>query len=108
MAVTVDHELDELKREFLDEALEKVDEMQSVLAAGKCDSASLDRLAYIAHQLKGSGGSYGYQRISDHATELEKAIESSAGRDDHELDEEIHTHVKNLRSEIEGGLKELR
>ncbi|MDP9190750.1 MAG: Hpt domain-containing protein [Acidobacteriota bacterium] len=104
--MTVDHELNELKREFLDEALEKVGEMQSVLEAGKCDSASLERLAYLAHQLKGSGGSYGYQRISDHATDLEKTVESLADGD--ALDKNIRSHVTNLRGEIEGGLKELR
>jgi HPt (histidine-containing phosphotransfer) domain-containing protein len=107
VAVTVDHELDELKREFLGEALEKVEEMQSALATGKRDSAALDRLAYLAHQLKGSGGSYGYQRISDHATDLEKAVESLAGREGHTLDENIHTHAANLRTEIENALEEL-
>ncbi len=109
MAATVDHELNELKREFLDEALEKVDEMQSIVDGDLRDSASLDRLAYLAHQLKGSGGSYGYQQISNDATELEKAIESMAagGGDAVALDQKIRTHVGNLREEIEGGVREL-
>ena len=109
VAATVDYELNELKREFLDEAREKVDEMQSVVDGGNRDSASLDRLAYLAHQLKGSGGSYGYQQISDDATELEKAIESLAGSngDRTALDEKIHRHVTNLRTEIDGAMKEL-
>ena len=51
----VDPELDELRREFLAEAQGKVREMQSALAGGK-SRESLERLAYIAHQLKGSGG----------------------------------------------------
>ena len=108
-AATVDYELNELKREFLDEAREKVDEMQAIFDAGNRDDASLDRLAYLAHQLKGSGGSYGYQQISDDATEVEKAVESLAGRngDRTRLDEKIRTHVGNLRSEIDGALKEL-
>lgn len=109
VAATVDHELNELKREFLDEALEKVGEMQSMLDGGFRDSASLDRLAYLAHQLKGSGGSYGYQQISNDATELEKAIESLAagGGDVNTLEEKIRTHVGNLREEIECGVREL-
>jgi HPt (histidine-containing phosphotransfer) domain-containing protein len=109
MAATVDHELNELKREFLDEAREKVDEMQSILDSGGRDSAALDRLAYLAHQLKGSGGSYGYQQISDDATALEKAIESLAGSngDPAALDAKIRKHVTNLRNEIEGAVKEL-
>ena len=105
----VDHELNELKREFLDEAREKVDEMQSIVDGGARDSAALDRLAYLAHQLKGSGGSYGYQQISDDATALEKAIEAMAAGngDPAALDAKIHRHVTNLRNEIDGAVKEL-
>ncbi|HVE70021.1 MAG TPA: Hpt domain-containing protein [Thermoanaerobaculia bacterium] len=102
----VDHELNELKREFLDEALEKVVEMQSALDQTP-DRASLDRLAYLAHQLKGSGGSYGYQRISDDAAELEKVVESMADGGTPQ-EEKIHQFVLNLRSEIDRAARELR
>ena len=67
----MDFEFDELKREFLAEAEEKVREMQANL--DDRSPQSLERLTYLAHQLKGSGGSYGFQRISTDATELEKA-----------------------------------
>ena len=109
MVIMVDYELNELKREFLDEAREKVDEMQSTVDGGSRDGAALDRLAYLAHQLKGSGGSYGYQQISDDAAELEKAVESMAGQngDGTALDEKIRKHVTNLRDEIENAVKEL-
>src|SRR5512141_2467715 len=50
----VDHELDELKREFLAEADDKVREMRAALGDSGTPE-SLDRLAYLAHQLKGSG-----------------------------------------------------
>lgn len=108
-AAMVDEELNELRREFLDEARGKVDEMQTAVESGNRDDASLDRLAYLAHQLKGSGGSYGYQRISDDAAEVEKAVESLAGHtgDGESLDGKIRQHVLNLRAEIDGALKEL-
>jgi HPt (histidine-containing phosphotransfer) domain-containing protein len=96
----VDHELDELKREFLAEAEEKVREMQTALDGGN----ALDRVAYLAHQLKGSGGSYGYQRISADAAEIEKAVE--AGGKTMPLDV-VRTHVKNLQTEIDRAMKEL-
>jgi HPt (histidine-containing phosphotransfer) domain-containing protein len=103
----VDHELNELKREFLDEARGKVDEMQSALETAP-DPASLDRLAYLAHQLKGSGGSYGYQRISADAAELEKTIETIAtGSEVNGLEAKIQQHVVNLRSEIDRCAREL-
>jgi HPt (histidine-containing phosphotransfer) domain-containing protein len=104
----VDHELDELKREFLDEAREKVSEMQSALDQGPT-SGSIDRLTYLAHQLKGSGGSYGYQRISTDAAELEKALEKVAndGVDFSGVEAEVQQHVVNLRAEIDRCAREL-
>ena len=101
----VDPELDELKREFLAEAQEKVDEIQSTLL-GDRSPESLDRLVYLAHQLKGSGGSYGFQRISTDAAELEKAIENAV-KDGADLDDTINKYVVSLRSEIERGTREL-
>lgn len=104
----VDHELNELKREFLDEAREKVSEMQSALEQAPASNA-IERLTYLAHQLKGSGGSYGYQRISTDAAELEKALEKIAddGEQFPSLEPEIQQHVVNLRSEIDRCAREL-
>lgn len=99
--MVVDHELNELKREFLDEALEKVTEIQTALDHVD-DQESRERVAYLAHQLKGSGGSYGYQRISTDAAALEKCVESPS------LDEpRIQQYVVSLRSEIHRAAKEL-
>jgi chemotaxis protein histidine kinase CheA len=106
VVTVVDHELNELKREFLDEAREKVDEMQSVLAK-VTEQESLDRLAYLAHQLKGSGGSYGYQRISTDAAELEKAVEAIAGGQDAPPPARLEQYVVSLRSEIDRAAAEL-
>lgn len=105
--MVVDYELNELKREFLDEAREKVVEMQSALER-VAERESLDRLAYLAHQLKGSGGSYGYQRISTDAAELEKVVESIDGNGSSSTQEEkIQQYVLNLRTEIDRAAKEL-
>ena len=104
----VDYELNELKREFLDEARDKVAEMETVLEKS-VTAESLDRLTYLAHQLKGSGGSYGYQRISTDAAELEKALERVV--DDEklltDLEPKIQQHVVNLRAEIDRCAREL-
>ena len=103
----VDHELDDLKREFLAEAEEKVREMQGALEAERSPD-SLERLAYLAHQLKGSGGSYGYGKISADAAEIEKAVESLVDvQNDVRIEESIQQHVIELRSEIDRRLKEL-
>ena len=97
--IMVDPELDELRREFLAEAQGKVREMQSALAGGR-SRESLERLAYIAHQLKGSGGSYGYERISAEAAELEQAVEKGAAA-------AIEEHVASLGAEIDRRAQEL-
>src|SRR5438105_11894425 len=103
----VDPEFDELKREFLAEADEKVREIQAKLD-GDRGPQSLERLVYLAHQLKGSGGSYGFQRISTDAEELEKAVESlNTGPDNGRLEEKIQLHVVNIRTEIDKREREL-
>ena len=99
-----DPELDELKKEFLTEALDKVREMQAALDDAKSSDA-IERVAYIAHQLKGAGGSYGYQRISSEAAQIEKTIESSTEAD--ATEPEIRQHVANLAEEIDQRFREL-
>ncbi len=102
-----DAELDELKREFLAEALEKVDEIQANVT-GQRSRESLDRLIYLAHQLKGSGGSYGFQRISTDAAELEKAVERVVkGEGNETVDAQILQYASSLRDEIESRTREL-
>src|SRR5262249_54859082 len=76
----VDPELDALKREFLGEARDKVREIETHLEVERSPK-SLERMTYLAHQLKGSGGSYGFERISSDAAELEKAIEGFTDSD---------------------------
>lgn len=102
----IDHELDELKREFLAEAEVKIREMQEALDRERSPEA-LQRLAYLAHQLKGSGGSYGYERISAEAAELEKAVETIGEGQNDRLEEKIQQHVLNLKLEVERRSKEL-
>lgn len=102
----MDIEFDELKREFLTEADEKVVEMQASL--DERSPQSLERLTYLAHQLKGSGGSYGFQRISTDAADLEKAVELLVnGGPADRLEEQIQQYVVNLRAEIERRSREL-
>jgi len=101
-----DPELDALKREFLAEAREKVDEMQSKL--DEHSPQTLERVVYLAHQLKGSGGSYGFQRISTEAADLEKTVERwSKGDSGDGIEASVRQHVDNIRAEIERGTREL-
>src|SRR6266480_657754 len=89
----VDPELEALRREFLAEANDKVREMEQ--SAVRLSPESLARLTHLAHQLKGSGGSYGFQVISDEAAEVEAAIENGGSA------ETIAQHMKKLREEVD-------
>jgi HPt (histidine-containing phosphotransfer) domain-containing protein len=103
----VDHELDQLRREFLAEAAAKARDIQASVDDRRSPQ-SIERLTYLAHQLKGSGGSYGFERISAEAAELEKAAERLVEGDDAEgLDDKLRQHAVNLRTEIEMRAKEL-
>jgi len=101
----VDQELDELRREFLAESAAKVREMEASVDGGRSPQAA-ERLTYLAHQLKGSGGSYGFERISAEAAELEKVAERLMGGENDVL-EAAREHVVNLRVEIEKQTKAL-
>ena len=106
----MDPEFDELKREFLTEAGEKVKEMGSVLAscAGNVPASdSLERMSYLAHQLKGAGGSYGFPTISTYAAALEETLEEIGKVKEGELASDITRHIQNLASEVDRRSKEL-
>jgi HPt (histidine-containing phosphotransfer) domain-containing protein len=102
-----DPELDELKKEFLAEARDKVREIETQLDSERSPQ-TLERMTYLAHQLKGSGGSYGFERISTDAAELEKTVERIV-KGDHadRLEEKIQQHVVNLRAEIDKRSREM-
>lgn len=100
----VDRELEALKREFLAEAKAKVQEIAAAVDGGR-NSESLDRLGYLAHQLKGSGGSYGFARISDDAAEIERVVEEiTAG---HEDDAMLREKVESLRHAVDDAAAQL-
>ncbi len=104
----VDYELNELRREFLAEAREKVEEMRASLKNLQAAEV-VERLAYLSHQLKGSGGSYGYQSLSEDAAEIEKAAESLPATSDVRvaIEEKLRLHVLNMRTEIDKAAAEL-
>ena len=101
----VDQELDELRREFLAESAAKVREMEASVDGGRSQQG-LERVTYLAHQLKGSGGSYGFERISEEAAELEKVAERLI-RGESDVLEAVRERVANLRAEIEKQSKAL-
>lgn len=80
--MVIDDEFDELRREFLGEAAEKVREMRGLVDGDFPPSReSAQRIIYLAHQLKGAGGSYGFPDISSEAASLETEVEAAIDGD---------------------------
>jgi HPt (histidine-containing phosphotransfer) domain-containing protein len=100
----MDPEFDELKREFLAEARAKVDEIEETLSTQS--EGQLGRIIYLAHQLKGAGGSYGFQKISTEAAEIERVAENSEDSSGVGL-QQIQVRIDSLREEINARESEL-
>lgn len=67
--------LEALKRRFLAEAAAEQVELGALLAAGlPAGSAPARRFRKVVHDLRGSGGSYGFPGISAAAERLEEAV----------------------------------
>ena len=68
-----DPDMREIVQEFVDDLKERTSEIEQALA-----SRSYDQLRTLAHQLKGAGGGYGFDAITDSAGQLEHALKESA------------------------------
>lgn len=77
-----DPDMVELVEMFVDELPGKMEALKSALDAGE-----IDTLKSLSHQLKGSGGGYGFPSITLAAKELEN--EAAAGQDLEKMAEEI-------------------
>lgn len=105
--MTGDPEFDELRREFLVEAEAKVVEIgRRMSESTPPERESIERMMNLAHQLKGAGGSYGFQPISVVAAELETALEQF-GLGAQDKRGEIDQRITRLREEIEQGQRSL-
>jgi chemotaxis protein histidine kinase CheA len=104
----MDFEFDELKREFLSEADEKIREIKSNLDGGyPPPNERIERMIYLAHQLKGAGGSYGFATISTESAELERELEQIQQNSAALTQESLSTRVARIASVIEERAKEL-
>lgn len=76
---TMDNEFEELRQEFLSEAADKLAEIRRLCEGGVPEPGD-DRakLMNLTHQLKGAGGSYGYNEISRDAASMELELEGDA------------------------------
>jgi HPt (histidine-containing phosphotransfer) domain-containing protein len=73
--VSVTDEFRELQREYLIDVRQKVSAIrQHGRALGADFKESFPRLLFLAHQLKGSGGSFGFPRITELAQRMSREL----------------------------------
>jgi HPt (histidine-containing phosphotransfer) domain-containing protein len=68
-----DPDMLEIVREFAAELPARANELENTLSSG-----DLKALKTLAHQLKGAGGGYGFNPITDTAASLEQALKDGA------------------------------
>ncbi len=71
-----------LQRAFLDEAAADVAELLSLLNGQSTGTDARRCCRVIAHNLRGTGASYGYAQISDTAACLDNALDAGASETD--------------------------
>ncbi|MHB0970799.1 MAG: Hpt domain-containing protein [Thermoanaerobaculia bacterium] len=102
----MDEEFAELRREFLVEADEKVRDIKRAWTSGSPEErVALERMIYLAHQLKGAGGSYGFQTISTEAAALENALEEKLTGSEAAAPR-IESRIKGLSNEVDTLIRE--
>lgn len=68
-----DPDMREIVQEFVEDLKERTREIEQALAA-----RGYDQLRTLAHQLKGAGGGYGFDAITESAGQLEHALKEAA------------------------------
>jgi chemotaxis protein histidine kinase CheA len=61
-----------LRQEYLEGARRRMDELRQLVEAALTDPSAVARIRMLAHNLRGSGGFYGFTAISEAAAELEE------------------------------------
>jgi len=81
-----------LQEKFLDIAFEKVNQMKNALLTG-----DLSLIQNYAHQLKGSGTSYGFPEITEISAQIEAKCILNSCDQVREFVEKLHDLIEKLR-----------
>jgi HPt (histidine-containing phosphotransfer) domain-containing protein len=68
-----------LRREYLEGALARATDVQAMATTAATNPARRAELGRLAHNLRGSGGFYGFAEISDAAAALEELCQGDGG-----------------------------
>jgi len=70
--VEIDQELEPVVPEYLEKRLRDCTEIEGLLASG-----GMDQIQFMGHRMKGSGGSFGFDEISEIGEALETAARAA-------------------------------
>jgi HPt (histidine-containing phosphotransfer) domain-containing protein len=91
----VERDLEDLIPRYLASVKQYVLDMQKLLAA-----ADLPQVARIAHNLKGSGGGYGFMPITEMGAAIETAAKNGDGSGIPDLLARLQDYASNVRVEF--------
>ena len=91
ITLTIDLELEEIVPIFLGNRHRDVETLRTSLAA-----KDFETIRMLGHRMKGDGGGYGFQAISD----MGDAMELAAGRHDHPAIERLMTQLADFLSRV--------
>ncbi len=87
-------EWENLRKNFLNIALGKVKQMKEALLNG-----NLSLIQIYAHQLKGSGGSYGFPEVTEIAGQIEEKCISNSCHEVSELIQKLYDLIEKFNSD---------
>lgn len=89
--VIVDSDLEDLIPMFMENRFKDIEEMKSCLLG-----MDIERIQFISHSLKGVGGGYGFDEITNIGRELEQSAKNSDQKLIKELIEKLEEYLKNV------------
>lgn len=89
--VYIDSDLKSLIPQYLSNREEEVEKLKKLLAAEK-----FEEIRFIGHSLKGSGGGYGFDYLTELGAELEKKAELAAQKELKSVITDLDDYLENL------------
>jgi HPt (histidine-containing phosphotransfer) domain-containing protein len=94
--VKVDKDLEDLIPGFMQRRRADVESLKASLSAGK-----LDKIRITGHSMKGTGGGYGFEDLTQIGAELEKAADSGNADEISSLVRRLEQYLDNVVIEFE-------
>ena len=94
--VYVDSDLKELIPMFLENRAQNIEELEKLLTDNNYED-----IEKLGHKIKGSGGGYGFDRVTELGREIEQAAAAENAEKLHDLIEELAEYMDKLEIKYE-------